>query len=442
MEARHQREYLSKAAESRRSLTLRRLQVVKARRKARLQEEQDRLGKEQLNLMLDKSTTMLQAQQVEMAGESESESEEEESDADEDEEQEQDEEAASEAATETDTGSPAVESSPPSPARPTRANEGRPRRGRSTLSISATPLDSPTDSPLASALEEADGDDDDVFDGPEDDGRDQEDENMEAEMEAEDEEDDSELGGLAEEADMPIEELLHRSGYRAMMEAEAGGEGETEVDTPREDDQSNATPAVEASAPPSESATPAPDLTAEEAEAEAMSEFGSDGDEAREDEDEQLEEAMEAEEAGAASDDSEMDGLAEDADLPIEELLQKYGYGPADDSASGVANSPAVQDSKDELLLTNGNHIEEMEDEEAESAAAESPAAEEEEEGEEEAEEDDSPVEKVANIRPPFLLRGSLRPYQQAGLEWLASLYTSGVNGCVSSSSPLGSRPR
>lgn len=423
MEARHQRKHRRAKTELGRLLTLERLQVVKARRKARLKEEQDRLGKEQLNLMLDKSTTMLQAQQVEMAGESESEPESEEEDESSDNEDEQ----AEEAITETDTGSPALESSPPPPPRPTRTNGGRPRRGRSTLSISATPCDSPADSPLAAALGEAEGDDDDVFDGLEDAGRDEEDENMEAEMEAEDEEDDSELGGLAEEADMPIEELLRRSGYSAMVEAEAGEEGEADVDTTMDDDHSSATPAIEASAP-SETTTPAPDLTAEEVEAEAMSEFGSEGDEAREDEDEQLEEAMEAEEAGAASDDSEMDGLAEDADMPIEELMRKYGYGPADASAAGVADAPAPDDS---VPLTNGNHIEEIDEDEVQSETAQSPAPAE----EEEEEEDELPVEKVANIRPPFLLRGSLRPYQQAGLEWLASLYTSGVNGCVPSSS-------
>ena len=36
---------------------------------------------------------------------------------------------------------------------------------------------------------------------------------------------------------------------------------------------------------------------------------------------------------------------------------------------------------------------------------------------------------QVVHFKPPFLLRATLRPYQQAGLEWLASLYTGGVNG-------------
>ena len=34
-------------------------------------------------------------------------------------------------------------------------------------------------------------------------------------------------------------------------------------------------------------------------------------------------------------------------------------------------------------------------------------------------------------IKAPFLLRGELRPYQHAGLEWLASLHTNNVNGIL-----------
>lgn len=381
--------------------------------------------------MLDKSTTMLKTQQVEMAGESDSESEEDnsESSAEEEGEEVEDEATPSEAATETDAGSPAVESPPPPPV--LRTNGRRPTRARSTLSISATPLDSPADSPVESTTDEVDAEDDDVFDGPEDVARTHEDQTMEAEMEAEDEDDDSEIGGLAEEADMPIEELLRRSGYGAMMEAEAaaeGGDADAEVDTPMED----TSPAA------SESTTPAPDLTAEEAEADAMSAFGSEGDDARQDEDEQLEEAMEAEEAGAVSDASEMDGLAEDADLPIEELMRKYGYGGGDEAAvdDETAASSFVEQAGTSPRV-NGNHIDEIDADEDGSAAAEDEeeeeaAVEDDEEEEAAAEEEESPVQKAVNIRPPFLLRGSLRPYQQAGLEWLASLYTSGVNGSVS----------
>ncbi|TFK45043.1 SNF2 family N-terminal domain-containing protein [Crucibulum laeve] len=41
-------------------------------------------------------------------------------------------------------------------------------------------------------------------------------------------------------------------------------------------------------------------------------------------------------------------------------------------------------------------------------------------------------------ITPPTLLRGSLRPYQQSGLEWLASLHTNNLNGILADEMGLG----
>jgi hypothetical protein len=36
-----------------------------------------------------------------------------------------------------------------------------------------------------------------------------------------------------------------------------------------------------------------------------------------------------------------------------------------------------------------------------------------------------------SKIRPPFLLRGKLRPYQQSGLDWLANLHNINLNGIL-----------
>lgn len=41
-------------------------------------------------------------------------------------------------------------------------------------------------------------------------------------------------------------------------------------------------------------------------------------------------------------------------------------------------------------------------------------------------------------IKPPLLLRGNLRPYQQAGMEWLASLHMNNVNGILADEMGLG----
>lgn len=51
-----------------------------------------------------------------------------------------------------------------------------------------------------------------------------------------------------------------------------------------------------------------------------------------------------------------------------------------------------------------------------------------------------APVEwnPETKVRPPILLRGTLRPYQQSGLEWLASLHTNNLNGILADEMGLG----
>ncbi|GAA6000691.1 hypothetical protein JCM10207_004611 [Rhodosporidiobolus poonsookiae] len=447
--------------------------VVRARLKEAAQAEQKRLGKQQLDAMLNKSTTMLQAQQIEMAGE------EDESGSDEDEDED---EAGSDGAEEedeeqeVDESATTVESSPaPTPLKPKANGKGRgrrPARSSSRLSVSTTPADSP-------AADEGDEDGDVGFAEAGEDGaqRDEEDDAMAAEMEREEgQSDDDELGGLAAEADMPIEELLRRSGYAAMMaeEAERGEEDEEEQGEEEEEeeeeqveeeeeveqngaeDQVDAATAVSISpaprrvsksakskASPATVASPAPagDLTAEEKEAEAMSEFGSEaGDDARNNEDERFEAEMEAEEGdGNQSDDSEMAGLAEDADLPIEELMRKYGYGGgagADDAGDGE-DKPVVNGDAEQGSPAPKEEEEQAEEEVEEEIGSPAASAKEEEDAGEE-EEEAEPLTKQVSVQPPFLLRATLRPYQQAGLEWLASLYAGGINGILADEMGLG----
>lgn len=51
-----------------------------------------------------------------------------------------------------------------------------------------------------------------------------------------------------------------------------------------------------------------------------------------------------------------------------------------------------------------------------------------------------APVEwdSQAKVKPPLLLRGTLRPYQQAGLEWLASIHSRNLNGILADEMGLG----
>ncbi|UZJ57179.1 hypothetical protein CBS101457_006499 [Exobasidium rhododendri] len=47
-------------------------------------------------------------------------------------------------------------------------------------------------------------------------------------------------------------------------------------------------------------------------------------------------------------------------------------------------------------------------------------------------------LDDAVKIKPPFLLRGTLRPYQQIGFEWLANLYNNGSNGILADEMGLG----
>jgi helicase SWR1 len=51
-----------------------------------------------------------------------------------------------------------------------------------------------------------------------------------------------------------------------------------------------------------------------------------------------------------------------------------------------------------------------------------------------------APVEWDSNtmVKPPALLRGVLRPYQQAGLEWLASIHSRNLNCILADEMGLG----
>nr|XP_031862415.1 uncharacterized protein CI109_001912 [Kwoniella shandongensis]KAA5529487.1 hypothetical protein CI109_001912 [Kwoniella shandongensis] len=185
--------------------------------------------------------------------------------------------------------------------------------------------------------------------------------------------------------------------------------------------------------------------------------------------------------------DSEDEGLLADADMPIEELLKRYGYPmPAsngdfedmkieeaykpnghvetdksltDEALPTEPVSPALivegkrqrrprsvwsPDETPQQLSVKRPKIEEVDDE-----GTPEPSSEEEEDDEES--ENDEEGGEVANgidgkadedtgprVRPPFLLRGTLRPYQQGGLEWLASLYANKMNGILADEMGLG----
>jgi helicase SWR1 len=217
------------------------------------------------------------------------------------------------------------------------------------------------------------------------------------------------------------------------------------------------------------------------------------------DKDHEMDVEMEDEESGdQPGGDSEDDGLLADADLPIEELLKRYGYEmptanghdqsvkeeedeakvAPDQSLTNAAlpdapASPAVvvegkrqrraravwtpednpppppRKPKVQIIRPEGEAVPETADAEAEEVeseastpkftSSEEESDDEDDQGDEDQESEDEGKEVDPNrLRAPFLLRGSLRPYQHAGLEWLASLYANNMNGILADEMGLG----
>ncbi|PWN53983.1 hypothetical protein IE53DRAFT_64531 [Violaceomyces palustris] len=215
-----------------------------------------------------------------------------------------------------------------------------------------------------------------------------------------------------------------------------------------------------------------------------------DDDQAGEDED--LERRMWEEDE---EDESEDEGLAADAEIPIEELLKRYGYGRAadedddnqdDDDASmeegdghtngkdggNVGKTPAgsprvVQVNKEagaeEERASTDLTDAELRDGHGSGSGADPTQKEQpimsDSDNDSLTDEDESSISKAIGrrqrsatrassaissdrhgpkSRQPFLLRGNLRPYQQIGFDWLAGLYANGVNGILADEMGLG----
>jgi helicase SWR1 len=268
---------------------------------------------------------------------------------------------------------------------PDRAGSESAPPSRNEPSVAAQP---------AAAAEPGDGD----FASDNDADRMEDDKAWEAEMEAEEgESDDAEMDGLAADADVPVEELLRRYGYR--MDVDVGEEESRTLVNGTSDSPTGQANGHETHADESEE---------EEA------------DETQAIDDRRFEAEME-EEASNDSDDEEMQGLAADAEVPIEQLLGDYRPDQEDVSGDSDGATPPATPDDSETSDAEGN-------------------AETEEPVEEESGDDVSETyhEEGTKFRTPFLLRGTLRPYQQAGLEWLASLYSNNLNGILADEMGLG----
>jgi helicase SWR1 len=146
--------------------------------------------------------------------------------------------------------------------------------------------------------------------------------------------------------------------------------------------------------------------------------------------DEELERKMWEEDESESEADPDLD---EDAGLTVEELRKKYIYGTDVEQLNGDA-TPSVQPS------SHAASSSEEDDDESDGisdeglSAVATPQRCHSQTGASTPLNDASAVK----VKPPFLLRGNLRPYQQVGFEWLVNLYRTGSNGILADEMGLG----
>ena len=164
-------------------------------------------------------------------------------------------------------------------------------------------------------------------------------------------------------------------------------------------------------------------------------------------EDDALEQAMWEEDE---EDEDEDDDLRADADLPLEELMKKYGYGAHERSSAAASPSRSASDRADDDRMEDdeASHDDAQDEESDDDAHDKEEESDDDGQDEEEAEASvslqalidtkDEADTALPKVRPPFLLRGTLRPYQQMGMEWLISLYSNQMNGILADEMGLG----
>ncbi|KAI9481072.1 MAG: SNF2 family N-terminal domain-containing protein [Benjaminiella poitrasii] len=146
-------------------------------------------------------------------------------------------------------------------------------------------------------------------------------------------------------------------------------------------------------------------------------------------------------------DDEELTALNNEADLTVEELLQKYNYRADDDDWKQRSTSPETTSSITSSLVTSNDDDSNRARRRSRRRRTDSEAS--------DAGDQPSTISDAADattIQPtgntldttrvrtpiPFLIRGKLREYQHVGLDWLASLYNNGLNGILADEMGLG----
>jgi hypothetical protein len=292
---------------------------------------------------------------------------------------------------------------------------------------SRRPVSIRTPPPQSKLLREEGESVDDEFKDPTDPDQEGLDMKMDLDMEAEEEQqgeyEDSELEGLEGDADLPLEELMRRYGY-APVEGVAGEEQEEEdeeqeegavEDQPEEEvDHAMALPEPtvsprELSVDDSEHTIPRSDKQSPEQHVNGLT--------SEEGVRHQPVSAQELEDSALSS--FQPDVIASPSTEIVQSALDLAEPNAASLSESESRASSPTQEESDH----SGSRSEVDDDDDSQNGII--------------------PVTKFSSdsgtkIRAPFLLRGTLRPYQHAGLEWLASLYANGLNGILADEMGLG----
>ena len=212
-----------------------------------------------------------------------------------------------------------------------------------------------------------------------------------------------ETAGLQADADLPIEQLLERYGYVVDKEIDAtASRADARVSLSRKENASSRDYWQNVSEDDME---------------------GNGGDEYRSGEDDDVDDeaTLEEEERLAAAENGEnlermqaqeTAGLQADADLPIEQLLERYGY-----VSSREEHEKQIDSIEDKENVGMEGALEAM-------VAAQPTGY----------------TFETAKVQTPvpFLLKGKLREYQHIGLDWLVTLYQKHLNGILADEMGLG----
>ncbi|KAK4508893.1 uncharacterized protein ATC70_013516 [Mucor velutinosus] len=274
---------------------------------------------------------------------------------------------------------------------------------------------------------EPDNDDDAMWQGETEENQEDIRDHMIEEDQEESEDDETALRELEDDQNLTVEELMAK--YHAMQQNEQANSETDATQIDEEDDDGDLQSEISSSVAAAEDA-----------------EFS----DASDAEDIPIEDDGQSED-----DDEELNALNDDANLTVEQLIQKYNYSigndaddeeeEEDESSKRPLDVETDSISVDEEPATKRRRLSPTQKEESTLAQLndEAMSADDQDTDNKQATQSTEAAAVTTNSSNfntpiPFLLRGTLREYQHVGLDWLASLYNNGLNGILADEMGLG----